>query len=172
MPHPPTINLWTNHVNALFPLPLVVFNVHIWKIKKISLLFEFPHEISLHLWQWGNNLLIKMTMKFQILYLFVLVITIASKDLEVLFEGGGCLGHQEILKSFDDRKIGTAYFWPAVKKRLPRVWLGYFLTLPDEIFFDLKGKNRKILDIYGKFSKPKPKMVDLTRPGSKIFDFQ
>jgi len=34
-----------------------------------------------------------------------------------------------------------AFFWPAVNKRPTQLWLGYFLTQPNEIFFDPKGKN-------------------------------
>jgi len=52
-----------------------------------------------------------------------------------------------------------AYFWPAVNKRPTRLWLGYFLTRPNDIFFTW---NWKIWDFKGKFSnaKPKPKMAD------------
>jgi len=37
-----------------------------------------------------------------------------------------------------------AYFWPAENKRLTRLWPGYFLTRPEEIFFVPEGKNWKI----------------------------
>jgi len=33
-----------------------------------------------------------------------------------------------------------AYFWPAVNKRPTRLWPGYFLTWPEDIFFDPKWK--------------------------------
>jgi len=60
------------------------------------------------------------------------------------------------------------YFWPAVNKRPTCHWPGYFLTWPKDIFFDPKGKKIE------KSSKPKPKpepqKIDLTWPGSKIFD--
>jgi len=36
-----------------------------------------------------------------------------------------------------------AYFWPAVNKRPTRLQPGYFLTWPEEIFFDPKGKKLK-----------------------------
>jgi len=49
------------------------------------------------------------------------------------------------------------YFWPAVNKRQPCLW-------PDpKRFFCLKGKKLKIWDFWGKFSKPKLRMVDPTR---------
>jgi len=38
-----------------------------------------------------------------------------------------------------------AYFWPAVNKRLTRLRPTYFLTQPEEIFFDPKGKKLKKL---------------------------
>jgi len=45
-----------------------------------------------------------------------------------------------------------------------RAYFGYFLTQPLEIYFDPKGeKIEKFVIIWGKFSKPKPKMADLTR---------
>jgi len=39
-----------------------------------------------------------------------------------------------------------AYLWPEVNKRVTRLWSEYFLTQPDEIIFDLKGKNWKTRD--------------------------
>jgi len=42
-----------------------------------------------------------------------------------------------------------AYFWPAVNKRQTHLWPGYFLTQPEEIFFDLKGKKLKNLIFWG-----------------------
>jgi len=38
-----------------------------------------------------------------------------------------------------------AYFWPAVNERPNHLWQGYFLTQTEDIFFDPKGKNWKIL---------------------------
>jgi len=65
-----------------------------------------------------------------------------------------------------------AYFWPGVNKRPTLLWPGYFLTRPHEIFLTRKVKNWKFGILKGKFSdaKPKPKMADLIRPGSKKFD--
>jgi len=57
-----------------------------------------------------------------------------------------------------------AHFWPAVNKRPTRLWLGYFLTRPHEIFFDPKGKILKNLRFWGKFSKSKPKQKMADRP--------
>jgi len=42
-----------------------------------------------------------------------------------------------------------AYFWPAVNKRPTRLWPGYFLTRPEAIFFDPKGKKLKNLTFIG-----------------------
>jgi len=42
-----------------------------------------------------------------------------------------------------------AYFWPAVNKRQTRPWRGYFLTRPEEIFFDPKVKKMKNLTFLG-----------------------
>jgi len=54
-----------------------------------------------------------------------------------------------------------AYFWPAVKKRSTRLWLGYFLTQPKEIFFTEREK----LGIFrGNFSNPGPNQRWLTQP--------
>jgi len=57
-----------------------------------------------------------------------------------------------------------AYFWPKVNKRPTRLWPGYFLTRPEEIFLTPREKNWKIWHFYGKFSKFKPKPFWLTRP--------
>jgi len=40
-----------------------------------------------------------------------------------------------------------AYFWPAVNKRLTRLWPEYFLTWPKEIFFTRREKIEKF-DIF------------------------
>jgi len=57
-----------------------------------------------------------------------------------------------------------AYFWPAVNKRLTLFWLGYFLTQPDEIFLDPKGKTREKFGIFrGNFPNPNPNHRWLTR---------
>jgi len=40
----------------------------------------------------------------------------------------------------------SLYFWPAENKRPTRLWPEYFLTQPDEIFFDPKGKIKKTWD--------------------------
>jgi len=45
------------------------------------------------------------------------------------------------------------YFWPAVNKRPNRLWPGYFLTQPKEIFFDPKGKKLKNLTFLGEIFK-------------------
>jgi len=42
-----------------------------------------------------------------------------------------------------------AYFWPAVYKRPTRLWPGYFLTRPEEIFFDPKRKKLNNLTFLG-----------------------
>jgi len=57
-----------------------------------------------------------------------------------------------------------AYFWPVVNKGMTRLWPGYFLTQPNEIW--------KIWDFIGKFSntKPKPMMADPTQPEQKKID--
>jgi len=41
-----------------------------------------------------------------------------------------------------------AYFWPTVNKRLTRLWLGYFLTRPEDIFLP-EGKKIEKFDISG-----------------------
>jgi len=43
-----------------------------------------------------------------------------------------------------------AYFWPAVNKRPTRLWPGYFLTRPEEIFFRPEGKKLNNLTGYKK----------------------
>jgi len=68
-----------------------------------------------------------------------------------------------------------AYFWPAVKKRLTRLWPGwYFLTWPKDIFFDPKGKKLKNLMFLGEIFQIQTQTLngwpDLTRTGSKNFD--
>jgi len=62
----------------------------------------------------------------------------------------------------------------------PGFWPRYFLTLPDEIFFNRRAKNWKIWDFRGNFPNPNPnqrwltqsnqsnKKFDPTRSGSKI----
>jgi len=35
------------------------------------------------------------------------------------------------------------YFWPAVNKRPTRLWSGYFLILPNDIFLTRRAKNEK-----------------------------
>jgi len=59
-----------------------------------------------------------------------------------------------------------AYFWPSVYKRPTRLWPRYFLTRPEENFFDSKGKNWKIWRFWGKYSKLKLKlwMADPAQP--------
>jgi len=41
--------------------------------------------------------------------------------------------------------LTQAYLWPAVNKRPTRLQPGYIPTLPEEIFFDPKGKNLTFL---------------------------
>jgi len=42
-----------------------------------------------------------------------------------------------------------AYIWPAVNKRPTFLWPRYFLTRPEDIFFDSKGKKLKNLTFLG-----------------------
>jgi len=73
-----------------------------------------------------------------------------------------------------------AYFWPTVNKRPTRLWLEYFLTWPEDIFFDPKGKNLKKLaflrEIFqtqtkdGRSDPTRATKIDPTWPGSKNFD--
>jgi len=46
-----------------------------------------------------------------------------------------------------------AYFWPAVNKRLTRL----FLTWPEEMFLTRRGKNWKILDFQGEIFQTQTK---------------
>jgi len=70
------------------------------------------------------------------------------------------------------------HFWPAVIKRPTRLWPGYFLTQPKDIFFDPKGKNWKFGIFRGNFpnpnqrwlTQPEQQKIDLTRPRPKNFD--
>jgi len=62
-----------------------------------------------------------------------------------------------------------AYFWPAVNKRQTRPWPGYFLTWPEEIFFDPKGKKLKNLMFLGELFQIQTQTID-GWPGSKIID--
>lgn len=43
--------------------------------------------------------------------------------------------------------LTRAYFWPAINKGPTHLWLGYFLTQADEIFFNLREK-------FGNFPDP------------------
>jgi len=57
------------------------------------------------------------------------------------------------------------YFWPTVNERLTRLWPGYFLTQPEEIFFHLKGKKiEKIYIFRGNFPNLNSNHKWLTRP--------
>jgi len=57
-----------------------------------------------------------------------------------------------------------AYFWPAVNKRPTRLWPGYFLTQPEEIFWS-HGKKFENLDVFrGNFPNPNSNYRWLTRP--------
>jgi len=58
-----------------------------------------------------------------------------------------------------------ANFWPAVNQRPTHLWPRYFLTWPEEIFFYPEGKKRKVLDLLGKFSKPRGSWPDRSQTG-------
>jgi len=67
-----------------------------------------------------------------------------------------------------------AYFWPAVNKSPTRLWSGYFLTQPEDIFYP-KGKvfrgNFPNTNLNHRWlTRPDLSHKKLTRPGSKIFD--
>jgi len=83
--------------------------------------------------------------------------------------------------------LTQAYFWPAVNKRPTCLRPRYFLTQPEEIIFDPKGKILKNLTFLGEIfqiqtqtingwpdpTRPDPTQPEpqkLTQPGSKIFD--
>jgi len=53
-----------------------------------------------------------------------------------------------------------AYFWPAVNKRPTRLWPGYFLNRPEEIFFDPKGKTLKNLTFCGAIFQTQTQTID------------
>jgi len=61
-----------------------------------------------------------------------------------------------------------AYFWPAINKRPTRLWLGYFLTQPEEIFFWPEGKKMEKFDSFrGHFLNPNLKWLSQTVPSYK-----
>jgi len=63
-----------------------------------------------------------------------------------------------------------AYFWPAVNKRLTRLWPEYFLTEPGA-FFWLKGKKIGKFGIFrGNFPSPNLSQRWLTRPEQQKID--
>jgi len=67
-----------------------------------------------------------------------------------------------------------AYFGPAVNKRPTRLWPGFFLTQPEEIFFEPKGKKLKNLALlveifqtqtingWPNLTRPKPQKINST----------
>jgi len=57
-----------------------------------------------------------------------------------------------------------AYFWPAVNKRPTRLRPRYFLTRPEEIFFDTKDKIEKFDVFRGNCRNSNPNHKWLTRP--------
>jgi len=59
-----------------------------------------------------------------------------------------------------------AYFWPAVNKRLTRLWPGYFLTQPKEILFDPNGKKLKNLGFFGEIFQTLTTLVRIRHPNS------
>jgi len=66
-----------------------------------------------------------------------------------------------------------AHFWPIVNKKPTWLWPGYFLSQPDEIFIDLKGKKLKNLEFLGgNIPNPNPNQRLQTQPdpSNKIFD--
>jgi len=56
----------------------------------------------------------------------------------------GCPENFKIIEMGSDPT--RKYLWPTVNKGPTHLWPGYFLTQPDDIFFDPKGKNCKIWD--------------------------
>jgi len=74
------------------------------------------------------------------------------------------------------------YFWPAVNKRPTQLWPRYFLTQPNEILFDPKGKKLKKLTFLGEVfqihtqttngwsdpTRPEQQKFDLLDPGQKF----
>jgi len=63
------------------------------------------------------------------------------------------------------------YFWHAVNKRQTRLWPGYFLIRPEDIFFDPKGKKLKNLTFLGEnfqiHTQTKDGWPDPTQPSKK-----
>jgi len=69
--------------------------------------------------------------------------------------------------------LTRAYFWRAVNKRPICLWPGYFLTKPEKIFFEPKGKKMKNLTFLGEIfqtqtirwlTKPDPVQIFWPRP--------
>jgi len=64
-------------------------------------------------------------------------------------------------------EVGPTYFWPAVNKRLTRLWPRYFFTPSQEIFFDSKGKNWKFGIFRANFPNPKQRWLTQPNPSQK-----
>jgi len=62
-----------------------------------------------------------------------------------------------------------AYFWPAVNKRLPRLWPGYFPTWPEEIFFWPEGNKIEKLTFLGEIFQIQTQTINgWPDPGQKF----
>jgi len=76
---------------------------------------------------------------------------------------GTCLSPDQLYCMLEmDPDPTRAYFWPAVKKRLTRLW-----PTPMRFFLIRRGKNWKIWDLWGNF--PNPNQIWLTRPEQPKF---
>jgi len=64
--------------------------------------------------------------------------------------------------------LTSAYFWPAVNKRLTHLWPRYFLSHPRRFFLTRSEKNEKFGIFKGNFPKPNPNQRKLTRPITKL----